>query len=140
MKANSINLASFLALQFHAGQTYGIHNYSYHLTAVVDSVNRENSTDDRLTIIAWLHDILEDTLCKEDTLRNLFDNDIVDAVVALTRNSDESKSDYITRVKKNELARFVKKHDTMCNLTESFYRGDNRRIKKYTAQLSELIS
>jgi (p)ppGpp synthase/HD superfamily hydrolase len=129
-------LARAVARKFHAGQMYGKNEYMYHLEMVAASVQREY--DDRLEIVALLHDILEDTDCAEITLRQLFDEDIVDAVVAITKWECLSKDDYIARVKANPLARKVKVHDSLCNLTESIIRGDTKRIVKYSKQIQLL--
>lgn len=131
-----LELASTIAAKFHAGQRYGKHDYMYHLNAVAKSLAQEN--DDRLPIVGVLHDILEDTECTADLLRQLFDKDVVDAVVAITKTCGESYDAYMAKVKANNLARVTKMHDTLCNLTESTLRRDTKRIIKYSKQLQLL--
>jgi (p)ppGpp synthase/HD superfamily hydrolase len=126
-------LALGIAERFHAGQKYGDHPYTKHLLDVATSVSTQ--PDERLQVIAILHDILEDTSCTEDTLLGLFEDNIVFAVVALSKVEDEGYADYIERVRKNPLATIVKIHDTLCNLTESIARNDKKRIQKYSNQL-----
>lgn len=45
--------------------------------------------------VAYLHDVLEDTSVTVDELRNMFPNEIVDGVIALTHRKDESYFEYI---------------------------------------------
>ena len=129
-------LAIAIANKFHAGQMYGKNPYSFHLEAVAKSCAEEN--DDRLPVVAWLHDILEDTDCKEEFLRAIFDKDIVDAVVAISKKDGEPYEFYIDRVKANSLALRVKLHDSLCNLRESLLRSDMKRVRKYSKQIGLL--
>ena len=136
--SNEVGLASNLIEKFHAGQKYGDGPYTDHLYQVYNSVCI-GSTDERLQVVALLHDILEDTDCTEALLRQLFEDNIVDAVVALTKQEGELRGDYLVRVKKNAMARIVKMHDTTCNLKESLSRMDKKRIAKYADQLRFLV-
>lgn len=133
-----LELAIHLANKFHAGQTYGSFVYTYHLGAVAQSVKAAYPGDERLEIIAWLHDILEDTACTEEILRGLFESDIVHAVVAMTMKDGQSRDEYLTRLATNPLALKVKMHDAFCNMTESFNRNDTRRVRKYAETLIKL--
>lgn len=135
---NDAALAEFLAKKFHFGQFYGKEPYDYHLNAVAASVKEQY--DERLVTISWLHDILEDTECTEEVLRALFDKDIVDAVVALTKQQGMSYEEYIARVKANALAMKVKLIDSKCNMEESMKRGDMKRVRKYANQILLLAS
>lgn len=135
---NDDKLAAGIAERFHAGQKYGDDPYTVHLQAVADSVSSQ--PDERLVAIAWLHDILEDTSCTKELLLQLFEDNIVKAVVALSKVMGESYEDYIARVKLNSLATTVKIHDTLCNLTESVARNDKKRIVKYSNQLLLLVN
>lgn len=138
MSHHSLGIATALADKFHAGQTYGTMSYMVHLNAVACSVRAANSNDERLEVVAILHDILEDTACPPEVLTALFEDKIVDAVWALTKGKDEARSDYLARVKANPLALIVKRHDALCNLTESMKRGDMKRVVKYSEVLKEL--
>ena len=130
-----VYVAINLSEKYHEGQKYGIKPYTYHLQAVAESVG----DDPTMKVIAWLHDILEDTECTEAELRAVFSSKIVDAVVAMTKIEGEEYSDYIERVKSNPLAQDVKIHDTLCNLTESVKTNQWGRVRKYTKQLTLLV-
>lgn len=130
-------LARAVALKFHQGQMYGKEPYMYHLDMVADRCKKEN--DDRLAVIAILHDILEDTPCTLGTLYALFDKDIVNAVGALSKLiPGEPYEVYIQVVRGNPLALKVKMYDSLCNLEESMLRGDKKRILKYSKQIQLL--
>ena len=135
---NQSQLAWGLAEKFHFGQMYGKEEYTYHLAAVVTRLSEEY--DDRAEVIGILHDILEDTACTECLLRELFDKDIVDAIVALSKQNGEAYDAYIARVKANPLALKIKLHDSKCNMSESLKRGDMKRVRKYANQIMLLAS
>lgn len=137
MSAADRSIAWALANRFHAGQMYGNAPYVSHLKAVASSVSA-SFPDERLEVIAILHDILEDTDCPAAVLAALFEDNVVDAVHALTKGKEEARSDYIARVKANPLAWPVKRHDALCNLTESLRRGDQKRVRKYSQLLIDL--
>lgn len=129
------DLAEALAEVQHYGQCYGTHPYTYHLREVVSLCSSPEAR-----IVAWLHDILEDTDMKYDTILDLFGVHIADAVLDLTKQEWEDYDDYIKMVKDNPLAHIVKIVDTKCNLWQSEHIGDERRIKKYTKQLELLLA
>ena len=68
-------------------------------------------------VVALLHDVLEDSkVFSESQLRSWFGDEVVDAVVALTKVHGEAPDDYYERVRQNELARRVKLADISDNL------------------------
>lgn len=131
--------ARAIAIGFHFGQMYGDEPYVNHLEEVAGSVAK-GCTDGRGIIVGYLHDILEDTACTKEILYSMFEDNVVDAVVALTRTPNEDKWVYLRRVKANPLARVVKMHDSLCNLRASIMRFDARRITKYTTQIGYLAN
>ena len=64
--------------------------------------------------VAWLHDVVEDCGITLDDLLEDFDDEIVDAVDALTRREGEG-DEYYRRVASNELALVVKRADIWDN-------------------------
>lgn len=91
----------------------------------------------KAVIVALLHDILEDTDCTVDVLQELgFDEEIVNAVVAITRKKEEQfYFDFIERVNKNDIAKLVKIYDLRDNMDitrlTSFGDYEQKRLKKY---------
>lgn len=129
---------------FHRRQKYGVHEYMYHLYAVANQVERLLSqspadiTDE--LVVAYLHDVLEDTSATIEDLENEgFSRSVINAVVSITKVAGESYESYITKVKSNPVALLVKKADTLCNLRESVFDGSVGRVKKYTKQLNLLM-
>lgn len=127
-----------LITKFHFGQLYGNEPYINHCIRVADRVAAV-SNDERAVDVALGHDLLEDTNCTKELLYTLFEDNVVNAIIALSKIKGQSKEDYISVVKSNDLARLVKIHDTMENLTCSVQRNDTKRIVKYSQQLQELV-
>ena len=87
-------------------------------------------------IVAILHDILEDTILAEpDLIINGFDLKIIEAVISITKIKGETYSDYLDRVKSNELARIVKLADLTHNMDITRLHNptekDYKRVDKY---------
>jgi (p)ppGpp synthase/HD superfamily hydrolase len=67
--------------------------------------------------VAAMHDLLEDTGVTEQDLRSIgFGAEIVDAVLALTKGSKETRIEAAKRAKINSLAREVKLADNADNM------------------------
>ena len=87
-------------------------------------------------IAGLLHDTIEDTYVTSQLLKDMgFDDDIVEAVLALSRRPDETYAEFIVRASQNEIAKEVKIADLednmdvrrLCDITEK----DAIRIRKY---------
>jgi (p)ppGpp synthase/HD superfamily hydrolase len=93
-------------------------------------------------IIAVLHDVVEDGGVSRDHIRDYTNGIIADAVMALSRNKDESYKDFIVRVKQNDLARRVKIADLHENLDRTRILNptdiDLKRWEKYERALKVL--
>lgn len=136
---NMIKLAEIFSTGAHGDQMYGGYRYTYHLKGVVDKTNSlyaESPKLKKLIIIAWLHDIIEDTMVeKEDLLKIGFDEDIVASVVAITKTKNQNYIDYMIQVKYNKMATKIKIADTLANLTQSIKESNAKRVTKYSKQL-----
>ncbi len=87
-------------------------------------------------IAAVLHDVLEDTdNAKEDLQKAGFSEEIIQAVICLTKQKKEDYFAYIQRVKQNEIARVVKLADLQDNMNlkrlSVITEKDKERVKKY---------
>ncbi len=101
-----------------AGEPYILHPIKVML--------RMQSNDER--IAAVLHDVVEDTSVTLQSLREAgFDEQLLDAVDALTKREGESRMDAAKRAKRNPLARAVKLSDNAEN-------SDITRIANPTAK------
>jgi (p)ppGpp synthase/HD superfamily hydrolase len=105
--------------------------YHYHLQRVADRVHGTE-----MKAVAWLHDILEDCPeIDEAYLRTVFPDNIVDAVVAITRKRGQSYADFIEQVCTDPMAMQVKLADLKDNMDITrlpfITKDDIDRLKKY---------
>lgn len=131
--------ALLLAAKAHTGQVdKGGAPYILHPIRVMLACEGEQAK-----IVALLHDTLEDTaLTAADLRREGFPEEIVQAVLCLTRRRDEDYMDYIARVSKNPLAAEVKRADLQDNMDirriPSPTEKDFARIRKYEQAFQRL--
>ena len=111
-----------IAIRAHKGQKDKAgHDYILHPIRV-----SERCDDPRAKIVALLHDTIEDTDVTADYLREEgFTEEIVEAVLAVTRREGEEYNDYVRRAAQNELGRMVKRADLEDNM-------DIRRLPELT--------
>ena len=111
-----------IAIRAHKGQKDKAgHDYILHPIRV-----SERCDDPRAKIVALLHDTIEDTDVTAVYLREEgFTEEIVEAVLAVTRSEGENYDDYVRRAAQNELGRMVKRADLEDNM-------DIRRLPELT--------
>ncbi len=86
----------------------------------------ESMEDETRTIVALLHDVVEDTdISIADLRKEGFSEEVLTALTILTHNKEEDYYDYIKRIKKNPIAKDVKISDLMHN-------SDLKRLSKIT--------
>ena len=108
---NSLDFALGIAEHKHACQLdKRCNSYIDHINAVVASCKSKKEK-----IVGALHDLIEDTDLTLDLLKEYFDQDILDAIDAITHRKNEKRLDYLKRVKANKLALAVKKADVIHN-------------------------
>jgi len=79
----------------------------------------QKGTDADFAVVALLHDVLEDTDTTEEELREIYPKDIVDDVVALTKDPAR-KGEYLESLhKENIRVRTVKAADRLHNLRDA---------------------
>lgn len=125
--------AETTATDAHSGQVdIGGHSYVEHPKYVANSVDCLEQK-----IIAWLHDVLEDTKLTEDDLRKLgFTESIIYSVKLLTRNKNMDYEEYLWMLKQDKNAKEVKLADLAHNMDTSrlgreLKERDKRRMEKY---------
>lgn len=112
-----LKIAKQIAREVHKGQKrpIGKEDYITHPQAVAKIVG----DDIELQIVAWLHDVLEDS---DLTFKDLLDKGIpyhlVQSVDYLTREKDQNYKDYILQIKEDEIATKVKIADLKHNLSD----------------------
>lgn len=124
--------AEKIALEAHEGQTRRDGKpYITHPAAVVEMLTNPDEVS-----VAWLHDVLEDTKIDEKFLRDAgIDDSVIEAVVLLTKDSEISYEDYITKISRNSLARRVKICDIIHNLSDS---PKSEKVDVYLSSLKKL--
>lgn len=76
----------------------------------------EEMDDEETTVVALLHDLIEDTDYTLDDLRNMgFSNKVVEAIEAMTHLPEVSYEDYLRNIKRNPIAKKVKLADVRHN-------------------------
>jgi hypothetical protein len=109
--------AAKIAREAHEGQVRKIGGEPYftHPRRVAKSLSEEG---DVVMTAAFLHDVLEDTKVTEEDLRAQFTDEVVDAVVAVTRLPGETYMDFVRRSMKNEMGRKIKIADIKDNMRD----------------------
>lgn len=147
MYTERIAKAKGLAYKYHEGQMYGDKPYTYHLESVANKVMELYPNDsylEELIVVAWLHDILEDTDCSIWDLGQDIGILAGSAVLFISKQEGFTRKEYLNVLKNNkgseagEIAYKVKVADALCNLEESIISGDSRRIAKYCDTLKTL--
>ena len=105
----------------------------------------EQMTDEATTVVALLHDLVEDTEYTLEDIATLgFGQEIVDAVALMTHEDGVPYLDYVARLKSNPLARAVKLADLVHNSDLSrLGKVDDetkRRLEKYKKAVAILES
>ena len=121
-------MAMQIAYDAHYGQVdRGKTPYIFHPMHVAERMKDEDAT-----VVAILHDILEDTPVSEELLlRKGIPARLVETVKILTRRENESYTEYLNRVLNsgNEIALRVKYADVLHNLDET--RTRTGKLPKY---------
>lgn len=76
----------------------------------------EQMETEETTIVALLHDVVEDTdITLEDLKEKGFSKEIIDAIALMTHDDDTDYMDYVREIKKNPIAKAVKLADLKHN-------------------------
>ena len=108
-----LKIAEQIAREVHKGQKrFNKEDYIKHPEAVANSFE-----DIECKIVAWLHDVLEDSdLTFKDLIEKGIPYHLTQSVESLTREKDQNYKDYILQVKEDEIATKVKIADLKHNL------------------------
>lgn len=93
----------------------------YYLHPVeVSNVLKEKGFPEKYQIVGLLHDILEDTDTMYEEIEKITNHEIAEAVRLVTKEKGYKMSEYMGRIKQNDLARMVKIADRIHNLSEAY--------------------
>ncbi len=103
----------------------------------------EQMPDEKTTIVALLHDVIEDTSCTLQDLRDMgFDQDVLDALALLTHDKKVPYMDYVAKIKGNPTARTVKladlRHNSDLTRLDEISDAALERVEKYRAAMQLL--
>jgi len=119
---SEISKAYALAKIAHEGQVYGHKPYFLnHVCKVAMRVKADPNSNPTAVVVAYLHDVVEDTMVTLDDLRSFdFAMDVVDSIDVLTHRRGEQYQAYIQRIIHDGwLTAMVKYHDLMENYTNT---------------------
>ena len=89
----------------------------------------EQMTDEDTTVVALLHDVVEDTDYTLDDLKNMgFSQQVVDAIALMTHEEGVPYLEYVAKIKTNPIAKAVKLADIDHNSDSSRLDEDDPRI------------
>ncbi len=133
--------ALLLAAAAHKGQTDKAGRaYIFHPLRVAQRCQR---TEEK--IVALLHDVIEDSAFSADDLRAAgFPEEIVEAVLAVTRREGECYEEFIMRANQNAIGRHVKLHDIEDNMDitrlDHLTADDLERLNRYLKAYRYLLA
>ncbi len=105
----------------------------------------EQMTDESTTVVALLHDVIEDTDYTVNDLRELgFSEEILSAISLMTHADGVDYMEYVAEIKKNPIAKAVKLadlcHNSDMTRLETITEGDQKRVEKYKRAIELLLS
>ena len=100
----------------------------------------EQMTDELTTIVALLHDVVEDTPYTLDDLREMgFPAEALDAIALMPHDKRVPYMDYVAKIKENPIARTVKladlRHNSDVSRLDAIDAKAAERLEKYRAAI-----
>lgn len=144
-----VETARHWAKTLHEGQKYGEEDYfSGHIEKVVETTvdlitngqgKHLSKTESYLAlVVAYLHDIVEDTKVTSEDVRETFGSIVAQEVIYLTKTSNMTSEQQWAAAKRGTLSKLVKKADMLVNLKKSIASDNSRLISKYLQGLTVL--
>lgn len=136
---NQVEMALQLATKAHKGQhDKAGKDYIEHPKAVATMLESQEEK-----IVAYLHDVVEDTYVTLEDLKKMgFSDKVISAIDAITKRDNEDHEEYIKRVSANDLAKKVKLCDMYHNSDITRYDNpsleEEKRCAKYLKKIEEL--
>ena len=103
----------------------------------------EEMKDEDTTVVALLHDVVEDSdLTPDDLKAHGFSEKVIEAVALMTHDPATPYMDYVAKIKENPIAKAVKladlRHNSDMTRLEAPTEWDIRRAEKYAAAIELL--
>lgn len=138
---NLINKARELAILSHKN-TYDGQDYVVHLDEVYH-ITKEFNLDDNFGILAYTHDLLEDTNVSKDELEKMFGKWVSDKSFKMSgfgANRKERKEDILKKLKNDIDAINGKMCDRLANMRNAKKNNKNKLLKMYIDELYDYES
>ena len=105
----------------------------------------EQMTDEKTTVVALLHDVVEDTEYTIDDLKNMgFSEDILSAIALMTHDDSVPYMEYVAQIKADPIAKAVKladlRHNSDLSRLDKVTSYDLERAEKYKKAIELLES
>lgn len=105
----------------------------------------EQMPDEKTTVVALLHDVIEDTDYTLDDMKNMgFSDDILSAIALMTHDDGVPYMEYVALIKKNPIAKMVKladlRHNSDMSRLDKVTAHDRERAEKYKKAIEFLES
>ena len=112
--------------------------YIFHPLILAEQMDTEETT-----IVALLHDVVEDTHVTLEDLRSMgFGETVLEAINLMTHEKGVPYMEYVAAIKKNPIARQVKiadlRHNSTLSRLDSVGQKDLERVAKYNKALDYL--
>ena len=96
----------------------------------------EQMPDEATTVVALLHDVVEDTeYTLEDLAKMGFSSDVIEAISLMTHSPNVPYMEYVAEIKANKIARIVKladlRHNSDASRLDCVTPYDEERAEKY---------
>lgn len=132
-------IARDFAVRAHADQRYGTQPYVVHLDAVASIVHPHG---DVAEVIAYLHDVVEDTSVSIQEIENEFGSFIANCVALLTDEPGETRQERKRKTYQKlglvrgdlQLALLVKAADRLANVRACIEGKNNEQLKIYKSE------
>lgn len=103
----------------------------------------EQMHDEKTTIVALLHDVIEDTSYTLQDLRAIgFNQEVLDAIALMTHDNNVPYMEYVAKIRENPIARAVKladlRHNSDLTRMDEITETELKRVEKYKAAMQLL--
>ena len=100
----------------------------------------EQMRDEKTTIVALLHDVIEDTSYTLQDLRAMgFNQEVLDAIALMTHDNNVPYMEYVAKIRENPIARTVKladlRHNSDLTRMDEITETELKRVEKYKAAM-----
>jgi (p)ppGpp synthase/HD superfamily hydrolase len=124
------------AKRYHMGQTdkSGVDYFAGHVSTVAQKV-ADAGYGNEYIVVAFLHDVVEDTSATLAEIDLEFGTDVANAVDAMSKRESEEYANYLSRVTNNSMASVVKfydmEHNSDISRLTTIREKDLKRQEKY---------